>query len=86
MAGSSLSAALLVMGAAVDEEAGQRGPALEAVVDGLAGVAVLGHPGALLTQPDSSAVTSGRPRSVRTATCCGGARLLISLPFPGASL
>ena len=37
--------------AAVVEEAGQRGPALEAVVDGLAGVAVLGDPGALLAQP-----------------------------------
>ena len=37
--------------AAVVEEAGQRSPALEAVLDGLAGVAVLGHPGALLAQP-----------------------------------
>ena len=37
--------------AAIIEEAGQRRPALEAVVDGLAGIAVLGDPGALLAQP-----------------------------------
>jgi hypothetical protein len=37
--------------AAIIEEAGERGPTLEAVIDGLAGVAVLGHPGALLAQP-----------------------------------
>ena len=49
---SARSAALLDMhSAAVVEEAGERSPALEAVVDGLAGIAVLGDPGALLAQP-----------------------------------
>src|SRR3954470_17995496 len=37
--------------ASVVEETGERGPQLEAVVDGLAGVTVLGDPGALLAQP-----------------------------------
>src|SRR5262249_28272252 len=37
--------------AAVIEEAGERTPAFETVVDGLASLAVFGNPGALLAQP-----------------------------------
>jgi hypothetical protein len=45
------SAALLDAQAAVVEEAGERGPALEAVVDRLGGLAPPGELGMLLAQP-----------------------------------
>jgi hypothetical protein len=60
---------------AVVEEAGERYPALDAVVDGFAGLAALGDPGTLLTQPAlqrdderSAALMADFPRA-RAASC-----------------
>jgi hypothetical protein len=63
---------------AIVEEAGKRGPTLEDVLDGFAGLAILGNPDALLAQPSLNAMMSGRLCSVRMPTRCCATKLLIS--------
>jgi hypothetical protein len=64
--------------AAIVEEAGERGPTLEAVVDRLGGLVLGGELGALLRSQISSSATSGRLRSLRTARRCSDESPLIS--------
>jgi hypothetical protein len=45
--------------AAITEEAGKLGPALEAVIDGFPGIAVLGHSGAFSRNQVSNAIIRG---------------------------